>query len=92
MMGFLVCLFDVGLGGCGGVVKSVTWIGLNLLVFFFAASCPTPDCAFATMCVTLRIVRSAQGAIREMRLYFKLTFLADYYHHQDESKKLRGRG
>ena len=34
MMGFLVCLFDVGLGGCGGVVKSVTWMGLNLLVFF----------------------------------------------------------
>ena len=37
MMGFLVCLFDVGLGGCGGVVKWVTWMGLNLLVFFFAA-------------------------------------------------------
>ena len=53
MMGFLVCLFVVGLGGCGGVVKSVTWMGLNLLVFFFAASCPTPDCAlrrYALLC------------------------------------------
>jgi len=45
MMGFLVCLFVVGLGGGGGDVKWVTWMGLNLLVFSFAVSCPTPDCA-----------------------------------------------
>jgi hypothetical protein len=36
MIGFLVCLFDVGLGGGGGDVKW-TWMGLNLLVFSFAA-------------------------------------------------------
>ena len=53
MMGFLGCLFDVGLGGCGIVVKSVTWMGLNLLVFFSQLCCPTPDCAlrrYALLC------------------------------------------
>ena len=35
MMGFLVCLFDVGLGV--GDVKWVTGMGLNLLVFLFCS-------------------------------------------------------
>jgi hypothetical protein len=37
VIGFLVCLSDVGYGE-DGVVKWVTWNKLNLLMFFCAAS------------------------------------------------------